>query len=49
MKKWVACAAEKWRLPKILFAGCLLLEVLGCMRGVEGAAAQNLARRMLIT
>ena len=48
MKKWVACAAEKWRLPKILFAGCLLLEVLDCMRGVEVPAAQNHARGILI-
>ena len=31
-----------------LFAGCLLLEVLGSMCGIEGAAAQNLVREVLI-
>ena len=30
-------------------AGCLLNEELGSMRSVEVTAAQNLARRMLIT
>ena len=49
MKKWAACVAKKWRLSKILFAGCLLNEEMGCMHGKEGTAAQNLARRMLIT
>ncbi len=49
MKQWAAYAAEKWQLPKILFAGCLLLEVLGSIRGVKGAAVQNLVRGMLIT
>ena len=48
MKNWAAYAAEKWQLPKILFAGCLLLEVLGSMRGIAVAAAQNLVRKVLI-
>ena len=48
LKYWAACAAEKGRLPKTWPAGCLLLEVLGSMCGVKGAAAQNLVRGILI-
>jgi len=47
MKKWAARAAKRGQLPKILSAGCLLNEEMGCMRGKEVAAAQNLVRGML--
>ena len=42
---WAASAEKRYRLPKIMPAGCLLNKEMGCIRGVKGGGCPKFCSR----
>ena len=44
-RSWAASAEKRYRLPKIMPAGCLLNKEMGCIRGVKGGGCPKFCSR----